>query len=51
MIHYLLQTEDSTGEGGLRGILAELMQACASTTNFRPAAVLFYIFITMLCYV
>ena len=31
--------EESTGEGGLRGILAELMQACASTTNFRPAAV------------
>ena len=31
--------EESTGEGGLRGILAELMQACASMTNFRPAAV------------
>ena len=31
--------EESTGEGGLRRIRAELMQGCASATNFRPAAV------------
>ena len=32
--------EESTGEGGLRRIRAELMQGCASATNFRPAAVI-----------
>ena len=32
--------EESTGEGGLRRIRADLMQGCASATNFRPAAVL-----------
>ena len=32
--------EESTGEGGLRRIRAELMQGCASATNFRPATVL-----------
>ena len=31
--------EESKGEGGLRRIRAELMQGCASATNFRPAAV------------
>ena len=30
--------EESTGEGGLRRIRAELMQGCAIATNFRPAA-------------
>ena len=30
--------EESTGEDGLRRIRAELMQGCASATNFRPAA-------------
>ena len=32
--------EESTGEGGLRRIRADLMQGCASATNFRPAAIL-----------
>ena len=32
--------EESTGEGGLRRIHAELMHGCASATNFRPAAVI-----------
>ena len=32
--------EESTGERGLRRVRAELMQGCASATNFRPAAVL-----------
>ena len=31
--------EESAGEGGLRKTYAELIQGCASTTNFRPAAV------------
>ena len=31
--------EESTGERGLRRIRAEVMQGCASATNFRPAAV------------
>ena len=31
--------EESTGEGGLRRIRAELMPGCTSATNFRPAAV------------
>ena len=31
--------EESKGEGDLRRIRAELMQGCASATNFRPAAV------------
>ena len=30
--------EESKGEGDLRRIRAELMQGCASATNFRPAA-------------
>ena len=34
--------EESTGEGGLPRIRAELMQGCASATNFRPAAVLLF---------
>ena len=33
----------STGEGGLRRIRAELMQGCASATNFRPAAVVLFL--------
>ena len=31
--------QESAGEGGLRTIRAEVMQGCASATNFRPAAV------------
>ena len=34
--------EESTGEGGLPRIRAQLMQGCASTTNFRPGAVFMF---------